>query len=615
MLGQHQPVGARDLDPFFFQLADDRGEQRATLAHQHQDVSRARRAAVADRRTVRDPALHGAGDPLRQAHARARLLHLVERRVPTLDLALLVRFDHRPQFDHARRGRADRLMDRFLRQLGQSGKGLLAAEHRVDRLQHRRRGAERVAEPHVGEAHRGVLERGRVISLHPAELGGLGALEREDRLLLVADREHRAADLARARAGGELGGEALDDLPLPVARVLRLVDQHMVDAEVELVVHPLRARLGEQSERLVDQVVVVEQAAPGLLGAIARDHLVRDGDERGGALARLDRAAACDQAGQSRLLVRQALGERGMLSCQRRGHDRPSHLQLVGQEDRQVLANALAAARRHCAGEPVALFLVVGRALAAQRREGRPFGRRHDRPVHDGGVDLLLRLIRFHAQRARQAGDCRRDAAGMRDPRFEFLVPGDRFVDRFCEGGVRRNRDGDAERAAEIAVGPGGRLQQDAHAQPVDQLGAGALLQHLEARRDIRLERKLMQQPRAERMNGLHLQPARRVERLREQPPRTRALRRVRRAAFDLGNLVVELRVGERRPACQRLEHAVRHVGGRRLGVGEAEDLLRRRAAQQQADHALRQHVRLARARVGGDPGRGGRIGCGVLDA
>ena len=64
----------------------------------------------------------------------------------------------------------------------------------------------------------------------------------------------------------------------------------------------------------------------------------------------------------------------------------------------------------------------------------------------------------------------------------------------------------------------------------------------------------------------------------------------------------------------ERLEHTVRHVGGGGLRVGEAEDLLGRGAAQQQPDHALRQHMRLARARIGGDPGGRRRVGRGALN-
>ena len=74
---------------------------------------------------------------------------------------------------------------------------------------------------------------------HVVEASRRGALEREDRLLLVADREDRARDVPRAPAPAVNSADQLrDDLPLLRARVLRLVDQHVVDAEVELVVHP-----------------------------------------------------------------------------------------------------------------------------------------------------------------------------------------------------------------------------------------------------------------------------------------------------------------------------------------------------------------------------------------
>ena len=100
---------------------------------------------------------------------------------------------------------------------------------------------------------------------------------------------------ARAGAGEELGRQAPDDLPLLRARVLRLVDQHVIDAAVELVVHPGGALLAQQRQRLVDQVVVVEQAAPVLLGVVARDHRVRDGEQRRGAVAAGDGVAPLEQ--------------------------------------------------------------------------------------------------------------------------------------------------------------------------------------------------------------------------------------------------------------------------------------------------------------------------------
>ena len=69
------------------------------------------------------------------------------------------------------------------------------------------------------------------------------ALKREDRLLLVADREDGALDAAAgAGAGREIFGDVRDDLPLSWAGVLRLVDQDVVDALIELVVNPARRR-------------------------------------------------------------------------------------------------------------------------------------------------------------------------------------------------------------------------------------------------------------------------------------------------------------------------------------------------------------------------------------
>ena len=62
-------------------------------------------------------------------------------------------------------------------------------------------------------------------------------------------------------------------------------------------------------------------------------------------------------------------------------------------------------------------------------------------------------------------------------------------------------------------------------ASTVEKLRGRRLVEHGEARADIGLERELMQQPRAEGVDGLHLQAARRLQRRGKQPPRPRALR------------------------------------------------------------------------------------------
>ena len=71
----------------------------------------------------------------------------------------------------------------------------------------------------------------------------------------------------------------------------------------------------------------------------------------------------------------------------------------------------------------------------------------------------------------------------------------------------------------------------------------------------------------------------------------------------------VERVVVERDPVAERGEHPLRHVGGGGLGEGDAEDLLRRHAVEQQPDHALHQHMGLAGAGIGGDEGRSRRVG------
>ena len=85
---------------------------------------------------------------------------------------------------------------------------------------------------------------------HPVERLGVGALERVDRLLLVADDEDRAGNVvAGAAPGGELGREALDHRPLLGGGVLGLVHQDVVDPAVEPVEHPVGQRRVGQAGR------------------------------------------------------------------------------------------------------------------------------------------------------------------------------------------------------------------------------------------------------------------------------------------------------------------------------------------------------------------------------
>ena len=137
----------------------------------------------------------------------------------------------------------------------------------VDRREHRLRGTEGERQTHVLEAQRGALGPCLPIPAARLELARRRALEAEDRLLRIADRED-GSDLPRSRAaaGREILGDVAQDLPLLGVRVLRLVDEHVVDAAVELVQHPGAVAAREQRQRLGDEIVEIERADPLLVG-------------------------------------------------------------------------------------------------------------------------------------------------------------------------------------------------------------------------------------------------------------------------------------------------------------------------------------------------------------
>ncbi len=181
----------------------------------------------------------------------------------------------------------------------------------------------------------------------------------------------------------------------------------------------------------------------------------------------------------------------------------------------------------------------------------------------------------------------------------------DRRAERFI--GARGDRG--RERPPEPAFRRRSRLEQHLQAQAFEQVALCKLLQHRKPRRDVGLERKLVQQPGAERMDRLHLEAAGSFERLREQSAGLGMARGVRPRSLDCRDGAIELLVVERNPLRQRRKHLIGHIGGGRLGEGQAQDLRGLDAAEQEPDHALGQHVGLARAGIGGDPGRRGGIG------
>ena len=167
------------------------------------------------------------------------------------------------------------------------------------------------------------------------------------------------------------------------------------------------------------------------------------------------------------------------------------------------------------------VVLAAGRKYFDQRRPFALRDVRSDQIVRfDGGDGVAKRKIKSTGQFI----DRLLDVARAGDPLRDEIALADRFRDHLLEGGVGGGSDGNFKRLAEQTVGRRRALQQHDKCQLVEQLRGGGLIEHLEACCDVGLERELVQQARAEGVDGLHLQPARRFQRSREKPARASAL-------------------------------------------------------------------------------------------
>ncbi len=282
-----------------------------------------------------------------------------------------------------------------------------------------------------------------------------------------------------------------------------------------------------------------------------------------------------------------------------------ARLELAGDEDLLIEAGALRGARRRRGEEPPRLLLVVLAALRKDLGRLRPLRCRKDGTIRHFAFHPLDRVVRGDAERAAKCGDGGLDAAAVVDKGAHGIALADRLADHLLERLIRRPRNGGGQRAAERLFRRQGCVEQHAEADLAEKLRLRRLVEDAETGGDIGLERKMMQQPRAEGVDGLHLQSAWRLQCHSEQPPRERAPRRVRLNVRDSLDGCGERDMVERGPAAQLVEHAVRHIGGGGLGKGDAEDLCRVDAVEQQTDHAQRQDMRLAGSGIGRHPRRG----------
>ena len=612
-LAEIEPVDARDLDALALQRADQRVHELVAPPYQHHEMSGMQRLAVAGAPLLTDQSLgmhrNQAGQPfVRQGMRRACAGAFDVRGVGLV----LAGGDQRPQLDAAGFVLAAGQVDHVAR-TGDAARGLDLTEHPVDRLQNGRRRAERDVEFDRHEDPVGDAAAFAEPLPHLLQLAGVGALEPEDRLLGVADGEDGAAAADRAFAHEELLGEPADHFPLVGIGVLRLVDQHMVDAAVELEEDPGGA-LGafQQAARGHDQVVIVEHGATALGARIAVGDVETEPQQRQGAFDQCRAVDAVERLGQPLGFAAQYVfdtrhcldGGLGRKPRQDFALGREEGLGIGVQHYRPVRGGqpfgddgaahlVLLAAPGQCTRRLAKSGRIEGRFLAGRR--GQASGRIVDAAAH------FLCETRAHALQAGfVANACQQPGPLAQQPGHQLGILGDRDL-------AGDGREGIGERRRCIAAGQ--RLHLLVLHAAQDRLGFG-LVQNLEARRHAGLEREALQQRLAEGMNGENVDAARRIEHTREQAARHDALGRLRRPVDQSGDAVVEYHLVGQSPAAKLVGEAVAHLGRGRLGEGEAEDALGFHAVQQKPRHAVRQDLRLARAGIGFHPrrmiGRGG---------
>ncbi|MNI04992.1 hypothetical protein D3C73_579340 [compost metagenome] len=606
VLRQFQPVGARHRRARRLQSADDLLEGRIAAADQDQEVAvaaGARGAAlVEDDGAGLDLALDLQRQGLGHALAGAGGPFLIDGIGPGVALGRGFVDEQGPQVHGAGLAFAGGGVVRNLARLPDQGAGAFGrAEDCVHESQHRLGRA-------VGGLQRHALEgAARAGDQAVVDLGflpqplGPGALEGVDRLLLVADGEDGALG---ALDGEELAGQGAHDGPLFGGGVLRLVDQDVVDAAVQLVQHPGGGRAdGQQLDRPRHQVREVERAVRRLGRLVEGGVGVGEGQQLDGVVGDLGGAQLV--AGGQKLVLKigkPACGVGRRLLGRHRFAGRAG----AGQEDDAQAVEA-----------PVVFEGVdqFGRAvLVGLGAGGHQLGHAPDlapvQPAHEVGLDVLGRRFRIGAGQDVGAGRAAVGDAGDIIGQFGALGldQGQQILETAPVQFDREMAVGCADRPLCVIEGGAGQFL----ARGVAEGDRRLVLQHGEARRDARLDGEAAQQLFAEGVDGLDLQSAGGLQGAGEQAARFGQAGGIERG----GVAVVQFRQGFGQlavvhdgPFAKPLEQAGLHLGGGGLGVGHAQDGRGRGAAQQQARHPADQGGGLARSRVGGDEDRARRVG------
>ena len=517
MRGELEAVGAGDGNAASVVLERTHQRMHETVAAAHQDDDVAGTDPFARRLVdlaIGDPAGDRVGDAIGQLNGGGR--GMIDRLRPVVGLVFLLGRDRRPQLDIARRAGADRGVLDVLLVVGQAGAPLLVGKDEVDRAENVFRRAEGVLQLDRCEAADG-FDLAAELETAFGKRRRLGALERVDRLLLVTDGENGAGDaVARPETREELGRQRLDDGPLLRARVLRLVDQDVVDAAIELVVHPGAGVLArKQSAGADNKVVEIEKAAHTLQALVPPDQPVGEPQCRARRAQHAQKGDPVLHREQMACRLTVAVDKVGE-ALLKRGLERLRAVRIAVRLEQplcQKLQRPDGIGRLECGGDmrddAVEHGAGIGCVCLCHQRVEFAAREAGKRPHRFG--EVLDRVGRREPEFLEQLGIGLRRMADPVDELAQRIALGDDFGEQrlepaFAAGfqhvgkGFRQLLDFTRRHAGEqIAPGLG------------DERGLLLRVEQLEMPGDVRLQRKLVQDRLAEGVDGLDLEPTRRL--------------------------------------------------------------------------------------------------------
>ena len=273
VLGEHQPVDSRDIDAQCLERAHQIVHESAAAPDQNHDVAGGDRTAPGfEHLAIADHPGDAGGDDGREPGLRRSAPDPLDRRFPALGLIRVQRRNGRPQLHETAGSLAGRLVhDRaVIQRHAVPGRDLF--EYGVHGAKNRVDGSEGNIQVHVRPSAAGAGDLSGQPIPYRGEIFRCGALETENRLLDVTNREHGAIRLTGPLAGKKFVDNRIDDGPLIRAGVLSLVDQDMIETAVELVEDPGRdTGTREKPPGIENQILVVEERPGPLFPLIGID--------------------------------------------------------------------------------------------------------------------------------------------------------------------------------------------------------------------------------------------------------------------------------------------------------------------------------------------------------